>query len=85
MDKPSTTLGGGKYEERRKVKKPTKAQLAEERRKETNRAVRAMDCDGCPYAACAGATATLSWDEMIARFQDEAGKSTRVDEEGSAS
>ena len=50
--------------------KPTKAQLAEERRKETNRAVRAMDCLGCPYAKCVGATAMLSWDEMTARFRE---------------
>jgi hypothetical protein len=55
------------------VHKATKAQLAEERRKNEARAIRARDCLGCPYAGCVGATATLSWDEMTARFRDEAG------------
>jgi hypothetical protein len=50
--------------------KPTKAQLAEERRKDEARKVRAMDCLGCPYAACVGATSTLSWDEMTRRFRE---------------
>lgn len=52
------------------LKKPTKAQLAEERRKDEARALRAMDCLGCPYASCVGATATLSWDEITERFRE---------------
>ena len=53
------------------AKKPTKAELAEIRRKEMNRAIRAMDCDGCPYRSCIGATATLTWDQMTARARGE--------------
>ena len=49
----------------------TKAQQAEERRKDVQRAIRARDCDGCPYRGCIGATATLSWDQMTARARGE--------------
>jgi hypothetical protein len=54
-----------------RAKRLTKAEIAEAQRKETNRAVRARDCDGCPYKECMGATATLTWDQMTARFRGE--------------
>jgi len=54
-----------------RARKPTKAEIAEARRKETDRAIQAMNCAGCPYRDCIGATATLSWDQMTARFRGE--------------
>lgn len=38
---------------------------------EESRAIRALDCQGCPYAGCVGATATLTWGEMVERYNEE--------------
>ena len=54
-------------------RKPTKAEVAEMRRVEEARAIRAMDCRGCPYAGRVGATAMLTWDEMCERYGDDEG------------
>ena len=53
------------------MKKETKAERHELLRKDEARRLRTMDCHGCPYRACIGATATLSWDQMTARARGE--------------
>lgn len=48
-----------------------KAEAARLRQDDEARAIRAMDCCGCPYAGCLGATATLTWGQMVARYNEE--------------
>lgn len=54
------------------VRKPRKAERERDAADQEQAAIWADRCNGCPYRACMGATATLSYEEMVERSLREA-------------